>query len=155
MERLIKRIKVTHITPCTKRKRDEKQQNVSKHKKQARNRMLPPTRHVHPLIRACVFGNIDAVETILENDSKAVNVTECTGRTALVFAIIMGKHRIVCRLLEEGGINVNTVDKDGKTPMHYANYFIDSQYSRTEERLLILAALKGYIKNGNKSFFIL
>ena len=81
---------------------------------------------------------------LLNRDPNIVNATESTGRTALMFAIIVGNQYVVERLLEEQKINIYLKDCNGKTALDYSDEF----FERKENRMLVDVALKHYIKNG-------
>lgn len=80
---------------------------------------------ITPLWHAIVKGNKGMVSLLIDNKAD-VNAQSETGRALLHVAVGKANRTqpldtsIIKALLEAEGINVNAVDKDGKTPLHEA-----------------------------------
>lgn len=112
-----------------------------------KKRSIVVKRDAPQIIYECVLGTIDGVSAILRKTPFDINSTECTGRTPLMFAVILGKYRLVERLLEEDNIDINIVDNDDNTALDYAY----NCFQMRPNRMLTLTALQYYIENGCKS----
>ena len=102
MNSITKRLKIVHVTEH-KRKRPDTVQKVILKKIKFNNIKTPL------IIKACAFGHLDVVNGLLQQDSSLVNITEHTGRTPLIFAVIVGKDRVVERLLEVQEIDIDMI----------------------------------------------
>ena len=147
MEQVTKRIKNTHISNNKRKRVINKPYHIKK--KFAPNIKLTK-RKTPQIIHACATGKLKIVDELIKQSSDNVNVTENTGRTPLMFAVIVGKHFVVQRLLEEQKIDVDKVDNSGNTALKYAHNYATKCPNAT--RYAILAHLYDYIENGKISF---
>jgi len=81
----------------------------------------PFTGTPYPLIEVAKTGDVAALNAILESTSD-LTVCDKKGRTALHWAAREGNTPVLHKLLEIGGLEVNTVDKQKWTSLHYASY---------------------------------
>jgi ankyrin repeat protein len=70
-----------------------------------------------PLIRATKIGNYGSVQTLLEWPTTKPNLKDETNMTSLLWAAKEGHFRIVKRLLQTKGIDANSQDNEGRTPL--------------------------------------
>lgn len=79
-----------------------------------------------PLFFACEQGHLDAVKCLVNADANTKH-TESEGRNVLHFAAI-GGHSPVCNyLIGKIGIDVNAIDKGGRSPLHTAAHAGDAE----------------------------
>ena len=72
-----------------------------------------------PLFTACKKGNEEIVELLLAANAD-VNKADNNGCTPLAKAAYYGHTKIVEALLQTKGININSIDKWGETPLSTA-----------------------------------
>ncbi|CAF3279715.1 unnamed protein product [Rotaria sp. Silwood2] len=79
-----------------------------------------------PLHLAVVKGHIDIVRYLVDEDAK-LDVADNEQRTPLIKAVLSGNQNIkrnyqICEILLNGGADkfINSVDKHGRTALHYA-----------------------------------
>ena len=84
----------------------------------------PPTdfNNNTPLLIAVEYGNKSAVDACLAAYPDDVHRVNSNGADALILAAIKGDHDLVVRLLQVG-MNVNSKDSDGSTPLHHASAY--------------------------------
>ena len=70
-------------------------------------------------------GEISTVRELIKNDSSVINKIGPTGQSALHLMIKENRFECVEELLRNGA-DVNVVDGDGKTPLHYVAESEDS-----------------------------
>ena len=77
-----------------------------------------------PLMLACMLENEEdgfkMVKIFLKADA-FVNVLDSMNRSALSYACMKGRAKIVAKLLSEDILDINFADNDGNTPIHYAS----------------------------------
>jgi len=153
MEQIIKRVKIIHVITNNNNKRKRSDDVFISTKRIMPNPQYKQTITRGPishLIWACAMGRKDIVRKILSTSSGRmyINMVENTNRTPLMFAVIVGKERIVKKLLECQTIDVDLQDNEGRTAMDYANRFLNIPQCRTKSRLLIMAMLIDYNEKG-------
>lgn len=76
------------------------------------------------LHRGTIKGDVEQLKLLREqsNFSDIINIQDFTGSTALHLAIRYHKENVEEFLLSLEGIDVNIVDKKGRTPLHFACY---------------------------------
>lgn len=79
----------------------------------------------YPLMVAVEARNTIAVDILLKKGAD-VNLSNSSGRTALMQACVMGYNKIVERLLQEDALMLNLKSKiEGNTALHFAMYSCD------------------------------
>lgn len=72
------------------------------------------------LVEAVVYGRVGAVQELLQEEPRLVNVTEPEeGNTMLMIAADEG-HASIARLLVESGANIGACNEAGRTALHHA-----------------------------------
>jgi len=81
-----------------------------------------PTASLSPLaVEACIYGERDALEILLERDPEALNAVDPTHRAGLLhWASKRGDTGTIALLLSRGA-QVDAVDAEGFVPLHYAS----------------------------------
>jgi len=74
-----------------------------------------------PLIVAVKVMSVAMTTKILQVAADTVNLTDNQGRSALHFACALGQFEIANRLIAAGA-NIDAVDNNGNTPLHYTNH---------------------------------
>ena len=75
--------------------------------------------------KAVQQGEISTIRELIKNDSSVINKIGPTGQSALHLMIKENRFECVEELLRNGA-DVNVVDSDGKTPLHYVAESQDS-----------------------------
>lgn len=102
-------------------------------------------------IDACIDGDLEAVQAILEDDftKEEINERDKSGRTGLSYACSSGLHSIVEMLTDVPEVEVNLPDKEGNTPLIFA-----AQAGQEEcVRLLLHEFKKIRVDHANKAGF--
>ena len=73
-----------------------------------------------PFHCACLSGNTDAVDFLIESCQADVNVADALGQTALHLLLLNGNYSMVKHLVGLPQTNVNAADKSGSTVLHKA-----------------------------------
>ena len=108
----------------------------------------------HPLHNAAYYGNIEAIHSWLASGAD-INVANIFKRIPLLNACDNLKEKCVMELLRLGA-NVNVIDSDGETGLHY---IANAHYSNLEKmeriaKILIKAGCNPTICNKNGETFI-
>jgi ankyrin repeat protein len=72
-----------------------------------------------PLMKACLFSNLEQVRNLISDESVSVNSQSKNGWTALTIAILTNSRKII-RLLITVGANDRIRDKADNLPTYYA-----------------------------------
>jgi len=79
---------------------------------------------------ACKTGNIDVVEQIINTSVININICDCDGDTALIFAVRNGHLSVVKRLLKHPDVDVNQSDSTGWTPLMWAVFCMEPNFGQ-------------------------
>ena len=107
-----------------------------------------------PLHLAAYAGNEGCVEQMLKHDSvlAEVNAASAYGYTALHYAVLSRSAKSVEALLARADlINVNAVNEDGNTPLHFAAHMTEN--SKSLKHLLNSKSIELDVRNSQGRLF--
>ena len=95
-----------------------------------------------PLARAVLYGDLKAVEFLIDIDRVDVDTRDEWGRTSLSWAVIYGYPEIV-KFLAARGASLTTVDSSGLSPLSCA------AFNRDQETLEFLTCSIEHVRNSH------